>query len=77
LPAASQAGALDSYAHFLNSIKAALASSISEVFLISGIVVSVAFFAAWFLKEIPLRTAQEQKPHPLVSEGGVPGGNPT
>jgi EmrB/QacA subfamily drug resistance transporter len=77
LPAASQAGALDSYAHFLNSIKAALASSISEVFLVSGIVVSVAFFAAWFLKEIPLRTAQEQKPHPLVSEGGVPGGNPT
>jgi EmrB/QacA subfamily drug resistance transporter len=74
LPPASQADALSSYAHFLNGIKAALASSISEVFLISGIVVSIAFFAALFLKEIPLRTSQDQKPHPLVTEGGVPGG---
>jgi EmrB/QacA subfamily drug resistance transporter len=74
LPASNQPDALASYAHFLNGVKSALASSISEVFLISGIIVSIAFFAALFLKEIPLRTAQDQKPQPLTSEGGVPGG---
>jgi EmrB/QacA subfamily drug resistance transporter len=77
LPAVGQQNALASYAHFLSGVKGALASSISEVFLISGLIVSIAFFAAWFLKEIPLRTAQDQKPHPLVSEGGAPGGNPS
>jgi EmrB/QacA subfamily drug resistance transporter len=77
LPAAAQQDALASYAHFLGGVKVALASSISEVFLISGLIVSLAFFAAWFLKEIPLRTTQDQKPHPLVSEGGAPGGNPS
>jgi MFS family permease len=76
LPPSSQHDALTAYTHFLSSVKGALASSISEVFLISGIVVSIAFFAAWFLKEIPLRTAQDQNPHPLVSEGGAPGGEP-
>jgi EmrB/QacA subfamily drug resistance transporter len=74
LPASNQPDALASYAHFLNGVKSALASSISEVFLISGIIVSIAFFAALFLKEIPLRKAQDQKPQPLTSEGGVPGG---
>jgi EmrB/QacA subfamily drug resistance transporter len=77
LPPSSQHDALTAYTHFLGGVKGALASSISEVFLISGIAVSIAFFAAWFLKEIPLRTAQDQKPHPLVSEGGAPGGNPS
>ena len=51
-------------------VKVALSSSITEVFLIAGVVVSVAFFAAWFLKEIPLRTSHE---HPAAAEGGVPG----
>jgi EmrB/QacA subfamily drug resistance transporter len=77
LPASNQPDALASYAHFLNGVKSALASSISEVFLISGLIVSIAFFAALFLKEIPLRTAQDQKTHPLVSEGGAPGGGPS
>jgi EmrB/QacA subfamily drug resistance transporter len=77
LPASNQPDALASYAHFLNRVKSALASSISEVFLISGLIVSIAFFAALFLKEIPLRTAQDQKTHPLVSEGGAPGGGPS
>jgi MFS family permease len=52
------------------AVKSALSSSISEVFLIAGLVVSVAFFASWFLKEVPLRTAQE---YPTASEGGAPG----
>jgi EmrB/QacA subfamily drug resistance transporter len=77
LPASNQPDALASYAHFLNGVKSALASSISEVFLISGKIVSIAFFAALFLKEIPLRTAQDQKKHPLVSEGGAPGAGPS
>jgi EmrB/QacA subfamily drug resistance transporter len=46
------------------AVKSALASSISEVFLISGIIVSIAFFASWFIKEIPLRQSQEQTPEP-------------
>ena len=52
-------------------IQSALSSSISDVFLISGLVVSVAFFASWFLKEIPLRDTHGT--HPTASEGGAPG----
>jgi EmrB/QacA subfamily drug resistance transporter len=51
-------------------VKEALASSISEVFLISGIIVSGAFIASWFIKEIPLKTSHE---YPAASEGGAPG----
>lgn len=43
-------------------LKSALASSISEVFLIGGLVVSLAFFASWFLREIPLRTSHDHEP---------------
>lgn len=52
------------------AVKLALAHAISEVFLIGGLVVSVAFFANWFLREIPLRDAHD---NPLLSEGGAPG----
>jgi EmrB/QacA subfamily drug resistance transporter len=51
-------------------VKNALSHSISDVFLIGGIVVSLAFFASWFLKEIPLRTHQD---YPTAAEGGAPG----
>jgi EmrB/QacA subfamily drug resistance transporter len=51
-------------------VKSALASSISEVFLLGGLVVSLAFIASWFLREIPLKTAQD---YPTASEGGAPG----
>ena len=44
------------------SVKVALSSSITEVFLISSAVVSVAFVASWFLKEIPLRTSHDHQP---------------
>jgi EmrB/QacA subfamily drug resistance transporter len=71
LPPPDQHPALHSYTHFISGLKEALSSSIAEVFLISGIIVSVAFFAAWFLKEIPLRGTHDE--HPLASEGGVPG----
>lgn len=71
LPADSQHGALTAYAHFVGGIKEALSSSITEVFLLSGLMVSIAFFAAWFLKEVPLRSRHDE--HPLASEGGAPG----
>jgi len=71
LPPAQQHPALSSYSHLIAGLKDALSSSISEVFLISGVVVSIAFFAAWFLKEIPLRGSHDE--HPLASEGGAPG----
>ncbi len=71
LPPEQQQSSLHSYSHLIGGLKEALSSSISEVFIISGIVVSIAFFASWLLKEIPL---QGKKGQPLVSEGGVPGG---
>jgi EmrB/QacA subfamily drug resistance transporter len=71
LAPANQHAALSAYSHFIAGLKEALSSSITEVFLISGLVVSIAFFAALFLKEIPLRGKHDE--HPLASEGGVPG----
>jgi EmrB/QacA subfamily drug resistance transporter len=52
------------------AVKSALSSSIAHVFLVGGAVVSLAFFASLFLKEIPLRTSDE---YPTASEGGAPG----
>jgi EmrB/QacA subfamily drug resistance transporter len=49
-------------------VRSALAHSISEVFLIGGLIVSLAFFASWFLKEVPLRSSHEQ---PTATKGGV------
>lgn len=46
-------------------VKSALSGSITHDFLISGIVVSAAFFTSWFLKEIPLRTSHE-RPAPVA-----------
>ncbi len=53
------------------AVKSALSSSIADVFLIGGLVVSLAFFASWFLKEVPLRDTHEVRP--TASEGGAPG----
>lgn len=51
-------------------VRSAMASSINEVFLISGIIVSGAFIASWFIREIPLKTDHE---YPTAVEGGAPG----
>jgi len=40
--------------------KAALSSSISHVFVVAGAVVSIAFVAVWFLKEVPLRGHKDE-----------------
>ncbi len=58
---ASQLSSLDP--HSISApVKVALASSITQVFLISGFVVSIAFFTSFFLKEIPLRSSHHEKP---------------
>ncbi|MGH7156827.1 MAG: MDR family MFS transporter [Candidatus Saccharimonadales bacterium] len=54
------------------AVKTAMAGSITEVFLIAGLLVSLAFFTSWFLKEIPLRTSHEHAPaneHAAASAG--------
>jgi EmrB/QacA subfamily drug resistance transporter len=43
-------------------LKAALSDSITRLFLIGGLVVSLAFVTSWFLKEVPLRTSQHDQP---------------
>ena len=55
------------------AIKNALASSISDVFLIGGLVVSLAFFASFFLKEIPLRSSHEPFTESVGKEVNAPG----
>ena len=72
LPPEQQQSALQGYSHLIGGLKDALSSSINEVFIVSGIVVSVAFFAAWLLKEIPLQGRAGQ---PLISGTDVPGGH--
>lgn len=54
-------------------IKNALSNSISDVFLISGLIVSIAFFASWFLKEVPLRTSHEHPVAEIGKEVNAPG----
>lgn len=54
---------------FAVKIKQILAGSISEVFLIAALLVTVAFVAAFFLKEIPLR--KSHAPRPGLEEAGV------
>ncbi|MGA3150548.1 MAG: MDR family MFS transporter [Candidatus Saccharimonadales bacterium] len=62
LPADVQRQTMLAYEHFITVVKTALSSSISDVFLVSSIVVSLAFFATLFLKEIPLRTGRDHEP---------------
>ncbi|HXY17976.1 MAG TPA: MDR family MFS transporter [Candidatus Nitrosopolaris sp.] len=56
-------------------VKAALSSSISDVFMVSSIVVSLAFFASVFLPEIPLRSGRDHEPFldELGKEVNAPG----
>jgi hypothetical protein len=65
LPASAQSGAWTTYGHLLDGIKNALSSSIMEVFLIAGGIITLAFLASWFIKEIPLRDSHD---HPTVSD---------
>ncbi|MGH7203210.1 MAG: MFS transporter, partial [Candidatus Levyibacteriota bacterium] len=66
LPQMAQAQALQNFADFLSKIKGIMASSISEVFIIGSGLMAIAFFASFFLKEIPLRKSHK----PLGEEIG-------
>lgn len=55
LPAAAQQPALDAFGQFTHTLQTALASSITEVLMISAIVMSVAFLISFAVKEIPLK----------------------
>ncbi len=55
LPPLIKIEVVQAFAEFGTKIKQILAASIGEVFLISSILMLVAFVAAFFLKEIPLR----------------------
>ena len=55
-------------------VRSALSHSITDVFLISGVMVAGAFLTSLFLKEIPLRTAHEHEPTLRRRvEAGTPG----
>lgn len=69
LPPTIRPAATTGYSHFLVSLKDALASSISEVFLVAAFIISLAFLASWFLKEIPLRTSHEERP--ALEQAGI------
>jgi EmrB/QacA subfamily drug resistance transporter len=62
LPAQAQQGAIDALHHLVATLQTALASSITYVFLISAIVMGVAFVISFWVKELPLRRHGEVPP---------------
>lgn len=59
LPVAMQQNAYHAFTDFLSKIKNIMATSISEVFIIASVLMAIAFFIAFFLPEIPLRTSHK------------------
>lgn len=59
LPPTMQPQAMAAFQTFLIKVKGIFATSVSEVFLISAVVMGIGFIAALFLKEIPLRKGHE------------------
>jgi predicted MFS family arabinose efflux permease len=55
LPPQAQQQALDSFHHLVHTLQNALASSITEVFMISAIVMTTAFLISFAVKELPLK----------------------
>lgn len=55
LPPAAQQPALDAFNHFVGTLQGALASSLTQLFLVSAGVMFVAFLVSFSLKEIPLK----------------------
>ncbi|HKX72422.1 MAG TPA: MDR family MFS transporter [Candidatus Saccharimonadales bacterium] len=55
LPPQAQQQALDAFHHFVGSLQAALASSMTQVFLIAAGIMAVAFIISFFVKEVPLK----------------------
>ncbi len=60
LPEPIRSQAAGAFSEFINKVKLAFASSITEVFLISAGIMVVAFVVAFFLDEIPLRKTHNE-----------------
>ena len=75
LPPMTQPYAMTAFHDFSSKVKEAFAASVVEVFLISAIVMGVAFIVTFFLKEIPLRKTHAKNPeevgNSLAVEEGV------
>lgn len=55
----NQPQALDAFSHFVHTLQMALSGSITQVFLISAVVMGVAFLISFLVKEVPLRHHKE------------------
>lgn len=69
LPPALQSQVLVSFHDFVGKLKVALASGIADVFMIGTVLVTIAFIATFFLKEIPLRKTHDQRG--VAEEAGI------
>jgi MFS family permease len=67
LPVSIQPQAMDSFHAFIAKAKEIFASSVSEVFIIGTVLMSIALLVSFFLKEIPLRKSHR----PGLEEAGV------
>lgn len=77
LPAPLQSQALAAFNDFLQKVKIAFSTSVTEVFFISSIFMTGAFITSFFLKEIPLRRThvpafEEAGRELAVEEGEIP-----
>lgn len=55
LPAQAQQPALDAFHHFVTTLQGALSHSLTQVFVISAVVLAVAFLISFWVKEVPLK----------------------
>lgn len=55
MPSHAQHTVLDAFNHFVATMQSALAHSITQIFLISAALMSIAFVVSFFIKEIPLK----------------------
>ncbi len=60
--------ALSAFHGFVSKAQSAFSTSVTELFLISGIVVAVGFFISLWLKEIPLRKTHAERPGEAAGE---------
>jgi hypothetical protein len=60
--------ATEAFQGFLHKAQSAFSTSVTEVFLISSVLMAMAFIIALFLKEIPLRKTHAEKPGEAAGE---------
>jgi len=64
LPNAAQQPALDAFQHFVATLQSGLAHSLTQIFLLSAVVMAIAFLISFALKETPLKHHEG----PMLSE---------